>query len=195
MEAPDDQPSTVHAIDWILRLYPLKLQEISIRLQIAHGDQFGLSAGDSLCLRFMRDVYGTGKATRQNNEPLGDWSEERIGFSCDLLDIADTFSSHTDREMMNIIEMKRKLSTPLSNRKGVGANPNPLSSPSFLHRRSHPSTPLMFSPQMSSCSKARMMSEKKIMTAHPPLPPPLCLSQPTGKEENPEKGTENLPSN
>jgi hypothetical protein len=160
MEATDDQPATVHAIDWILRSYPLKLHEISLRLQIAHGDEFGLSVGESLCLRFMRDVYGTGSATRRNKEPLGDWSEEKVGFCCDLLDIADTFSAHTDREMMNIIEMKRKLSTPLSNRKAVMGNPNLLSSPAFL-RRSQPSTPLMFSPQMA---KGRM-SEKKIAAA------------------------------
>jgi hypothetical protein len=149
MEAVDDQQILVNAIDWVLSFYPLKLQEISIRLQVAHGDLFGLSAGESLCLRFVRDVYGTGEALRRLNSTSNDfqlenWQSQRLGFACDIMDIADAYSGHTDREMMNIIEMKRKLSTPLSSRKLGAAHPH--SSPSLLLRRSQPSTPLMFSP-------------------------------------------------
>jgi hypothetical protein len=150
MEAVENQQTSVNAIDWLLSCYPLKLQEISIRLQLTHGDQFGLTAGESLCLRFVRDVYGTGEALRRLDSipssvsSLENWRSQRLGFVCDILDIADAYSSHTDREMMNIIEMKRKLSTPLSSRKIGGSHP--LSSPSLHSRRSQPSTPLLFSP-------------------------------------------------
>lgn len=157
MEVNEAESPNVHAIDWILKVCPLKLQEIAIRLQIAHGDQFGLSAGESLCLRFIRDVYGTGKASLNSGDRLGDWISENASYQCDILDIADTFSCHTDREMLNIIEMKKKLSTPLSNRKLQST----LSSPAMIMRRSQPSTPF-FSPP----GKIRM-SEKK--TTQPDL--------------------------
>lgn len=124
-----NQSIFLHGIDWIIENYPKKLQEIFTRLQIAYGDHFGLSAGETLCLRFIRDVYGTGKGLKyfENTQllssnstltsSLGNWIENGVGYTTDILDIADCFSNHTDREMMNIIEMKKKLSTPLSNRK------------------------------------------------------------------------------
>lgn len=156
IEADEGHAPSVHGIDWILQFYPLKLQEIAIRLQIAHGDLYGLSAGESLCLRFIRDVYGTGKAVCSSGESLGDWISQNVSYCSDILDIADAFSGHTDREMMNIIEMKKKLSTPLSNRKLTAT----VSSPAMIMRRSQPSTPLrLFSPGRVSEKKPNIQTD------------------------------------
>lgn len=84
----------LHMIDWIIEHNPQRLYEICMRLQLAHGDNFDLSAGESLCLRFVREVYGGNSC-------------KVLGFAADILDIADCFSEHTDKEMLSIIEKKR----------------------------------------------------------------------------------------
>jgi hypothetical protein len=84
-----------------------------MRLQLAHGDTVDLPAGEALCLRFIRDVYGPdSKQSSSTDKNIG----EKIGFTADILDIADCFSSHTDKEMLSIIEKKR-IMTPHTHRR------------------------------------------------------------------------------
>lgn len=123
----------VHAFDWMLKNYPHRLQEMCMRLQLAHGESFGMPAGETLCLRFVRDVYGEGRpricdmngvafdsnshgtSAAKSVDPATRWEEwkmKKVGFKCDILDIAECFMEMTDREMIRVVEMKTKLATP-----------------------------------------------------------------------------------
>ena len=57
-----ERAGDIHAFDWMRLNYPQRLQEMCMRLQLAHGESFALPAGETLCLRFVRDVYGEGRA-------------------------------------------------------------------------------------------------------------------------------------
>ena len=125
----------MHAFDWMREHYPLRLQEMCMRLQLAHGESFMLPAGESLCLRFVRDVYGEGRARipsststdQEGSEEVdpqsrhGEWKKLGVGFKSDLMDIAECFSEMTDREMLRVIDMKTKLATPRVSRRRLSS--------------------------------------------------------------------------
>mmetsp|Transcript_10713 Transcript_10713/g.16235 ORF Transcript_10713/g.16235 Transcript_10713/m.16235 type:complete len:414 (-) Transcript_10713:141-1382(-) len=116
LEADDDSENLnepIHIFDWLLREYPQRMHEVCIRLQMGYGDAVSMPAGDTLCLRFIRDVYSTTQTFPQTVPGLDISVYEKHIFKGDLLDIAECFSEHTDREMLSIIDMKKKLMTPI----------------------------------------------------------------------------------
>lgn len=133
-----EREGDMHAFDWLRLNYPLRLQEVCMRLQLAHGESFSLPAGEALCLRFVRDVYSEGRCRiRAEGEegsaestvagevdPVtrhGEWTRRQCGFKSDILDLAECFSEMTDREMLRVIDMKTKLATPRVARRRLSA--------------------------------------------------------------------------
>lgn len=108
----------LHMIDWMVENFPHRLHEICIRLQLAYGDDFGLPVGDTLCLRFVRDVYGfRGSSHCEATDCAGSASiDHHLGFRADILDLAECFRGHTDRDMLSIVEKKQTM-TPCTLRK------------------------------------------------------------------------------
>ena len=140
-----EREGDMHAFDWMRKYYPCRLQEMAMRLQIAHGEAFGLQAGETLCLRFVRDVYGEGRPRQVTNIDLfnksncdesdeatcstldpasryGEWAMRECGFKSDILNLAECFAEMTDREMLRVIEMKTKLATPRVSRRKFSAS-------------------------------------------------------------------------
>lgn len=122
-----------NAIDWFLLTYPNRLHEFCMRLQMIYGDLFKMSPQDTICLRFIRSVYQNGvnsasQATSSSTpSPTSPTSASpsaqsssinretmcrsaKVGFKADILDIADYFTMHTDRELVELLSFKRKYS-------------------------------------------------------------------------------------
>lgn len=109
-----------NALDWLVATYPNRVHEILIRIQRAHGESFCMPAGESLCLRFARDVYQHGK--RQTHDAFsadrdGEWARKGLGFRCDILDLAECFRENTDTEVLRRVELKDLLTPKKHNRK------------------------------------------------------------------------------
>jgi hypothetical protein len=105
-----EREGDVHAIDWMVQHYPQRLHEMAIRLQISHGKEFGMAAGNVICLKFLRAVYQEGCVRDGIDSPTRheEWKRTGVGFESDILDIAECFQYHTDHEMIKIITHNRR---------------------------------------------------------------------------------------
>ncbi len=118
---------STHAIDWMVLNHPKGVHEFLIRMQRAHGDIFGLPVGDSLCLRFARDVYQFGQNYSENGcnhaekkvLPAGWLRCANGGFKVDLVDLVECMSYSTDRDVLKKIELKDMLTPKKSVKNGL----------------------------------------------------------------------------
>jgi hypothetical protein len=110
----NDPSQSFHALDWMILNHPTRVHEMLIRLQRAHGDLFNLPVSETLCLRFVRDVYQRGHRplTEDNetgNQLVQEWNTKRLGFVSDIIDVAECFRNATDKEVLRRVEFKDML--------------------------------------------------------------------------------------
>jgi hypothetical protein len=126
-DSADDKPPSANALDWLVSYYPRRVHEILMRLQRAHGEAFGFPAGDTLCLRFARDMFQEGKNQFDGNafcaDRTGEWKRRGVGFKSDIMDLAECLKECTDAEMLRRIELKDMI-TPKKHHNRSSANAN-----------------------------------------------------------------------
>lgn len=179
----DEECASSNALDWLILNYPHRVHEILIRLQRAHGEVFGMPAGESLCLRFARDVYQFGKSQNHIKSPRdGEWIRKKLGFRSDIVDLAECMKGNTDIEVLRRVELKDTL-TPKKSHPNRHVARTPL-----LQHPTELSNPAV-GPQNFTGTQPKNLTvsfDGAICVAELPFPPKSAA-------DNPLKTNENIP--